>query len=137
MYSEAQMKIDDARDQSALAKGLRTLNDLAKIMKQRRLEKGALLLASAEVRFSMEGDDKDPVDVELKQAYDTNSMVEVCAVQASCHAVHSYALGIHASGQRDSRGEDLQELSSLLALASPPHPRPVELRAPHPSGTVA
>ena len=79
MYSEAQMKIDDTRDQSALAKGLRTLNALAKILKQRRLEKGALLLASAEVRFSMEGDDKDPVDVELKQAYDTNSMVEVRA----------------------------------------------------------
>eukprot|EP00042_Codosiga_hollandica_P046300 m.485558 g.485558 ORF g.485558 m.485558 type:complete len:1099 (+) comp57208_c0_seq10:182-3478(+) len=76
MYSEAQLRIDDKTDQSDITRGLRVLNSLAKILHTQRLEAGALMLASSEVRFSMEGDTKDPIDVELKQMYETNSMVE-------------------------------------------------------------
>lgn len=70
------MRIDDASDNSELTNGLRILNKLAKKLKQRRIEAGALLLASPEVRFSVESETHDPVDVEVKQALDTHSLVE-------------------------------------------------------------
>ena len=49
MYSEAQLKIDDRTDRSPVAKGLRVLNKLAKILHQKRIDSGALMLASSEV----------------------------------------------------------------------------------------
>ena len=49
MYSEAQLKIDDAGDRSDVAKGLRILNKLAKKLNKKRLDNGALMLASSEV----------------------------------------------------------------------------------------
>lgn len=49
-YSEAQMRIDDVRDISPVTEGLRALNRLAKQLRHKRLEAGALLLASTEVR---------------------------------------------------------------------------------------
>lgn len=39
-YEEAQLKIDDPSPEDALAKSLRALNNLAKKLKKRRLEKG-------------------------------------------------------------------------------------------------
>ncbi|KAI8575331.1 hypothetical protein K450DRAFT_262255 [Umbelopsis ramanniana AG] len=75
-YEEAQNRIDDDRMQDDVTKGIRTLNSFAKKLKQRRLEKGALTLASPEVRFNLENDSQDPVDVELKELKDTNALVE-------------------------------------------------------------
>ena len=49
-YEEAQNKIDDDKDQEPLAQGLRRLLKLSKIMKQKRIDNGALQLASSEVR---------------------------------------------------------------------------------------
>jgi len=76
MYSEAQARIDDVNDNTETAKGLRVLNSLAKQLRQKRLDRGALMLASPEVRFSMESETHDPIDVEVKQAMETNSLVE-------------------------------------------------------------
>jgi len=39
-YEEAQLKIDDATQQDAIAKSLRGLNQLAKKLKKKRLENG-------------------------------------------------------------------------------------------------
>ncbi|KAF9581039.1 exosome catalytic subunit dis3 [Lunasporangiospora selenospora] len=75
-YEEAQNRIDDDRMQDDLTKGIRTLNMLAKKLKQRRLDLGALTLASPEVRFSLEHDTQDPVDVEMKELKETNALVE-------------------------------------------------------------
>eukprot|EP00049_Salpingoeca_infusionum_P001523 m.48938 g.48938 ORF g.48938 m.48938 type:complete len:1097 (-) comp11071_c0_seq2:2033-5323(-) len=76
MYSEAQFRIDDKSDQTSLTKGLRVLNGLAKKLRARRLSQGALMLASTEVRFSLDSETHDPVELELKKAYETNSLVE-------------------------------------------------------------
>lgn len=76
MYSEAQAVIDDVDDKSETAEGLRVLNRLAKRLKRRRLERGALMLASPEVRFNIESETADPVGLEAKAALDTNSLVE-------------------------------------------------------------
>ncbi|XP_071510862.1 exosome complex exonuclease RRP44-like [Diadema antillarum] len=75
-YEEAQLKIDDRSQNDALAIGLRGLNRMAKILKQRRIDNGALTLASSEIRFSMDSETHDPIEVERKVMRETNSMVE-------------------------------------------------------------
>lgn len=49
---------------------------LAKKLRQRRMDQGALTLASPEVRFKLENDSQDPVDVEMKDLKETNALVE-------------------------------------------------------------
>ncbi|XP_034175685.2 exosome complex exonuclease RRP44-like protein Dis3 [Osmia lignaria lignaria] len=75
-YDEAQLKIDDATQQEPVATSLRNLNSLAKKLKKRRLENGALVLASPEIRFEVDSETHDPIDVEAKKLRETNSMVE-------------------------------------------------------------
>lgn len=75
-YEEAQLLIDDAGQQDELTQGLRHLNALAKRLKARRMERGALVLSSPEIRFHMDSETRDPIEVEAKQPRETNSMVE-------------------------------------------------------------
>lgn len=75
-YDEAQIKIDDANQQDVLAKSLRNLNNLAKKLKKMRMDKGALVLASPNIRFQVDNETHDPIDVEAKKMKDTNFMVE-------------------------------------------------------------
>ncbi|XP_069698692.1 exosome complex exonuclease RRP44 [Periplaneta americana] len=75
-YEEAQIKIDDSTQQDTLAKSLRGLNSLAKILKRKRIENGALILASPEIRFQVDSETHDPIEVEAKKIRETNSMVE-------------------------------------------------------------
>ncbi|KAH3767392.1 exosome complex exonuclease RRP44A [Pelomyxa schiedti] len=74
-YGEAQMWIDDEQRQDDLTKSLRVLLELGKHLKQKRIEAGALLLASSEIHFTKDAN-YQPVDIELYQLKDTNSMVE-------------------------------------------------------------
>ncbi|CAH1778412.1 unnamed protein product [Owenia fusiformis] len=75
-YAQAQLIIDETSRNDELATSLRGLNRLAKILKQGRIDKGALVLASTEIRFHIDSETHDPIDVETKQLRDTNSMVE-------------------------------------------------------------
>uniref|UniRef100_A0A665VVR5 Exosome complex exonuclease RRP44 n=1 Tax=Echeneis naucrates TaxID=173247 RepID=A0A665VVR5_ECHNA len=75
-YAEAQMRIDDTAKNDDITKSLRGLNKLAKILKQKRIEKGALTLSSIEVRFHMDSETHDPIDLQTKELMETNSMVE-------------------------------------------------------------
>lgn len=60
-----------------LTNGIRLLNSIAKKLKAKRMAAGALNLSSPEVKIHMESaESSDPVDVEQKQAYETNSLVE-------------------------------------------------------------
>merc|ERR1719471_820542 len=59
-YEEAQNRIDDEKDQSSVTLGLRRLLSLSRILKRRRTEKGALVLASSEVRFTVDSETADP-----------------------------------------------------------------------------
>lgn len=52
-YEEAQIAIDDKSRNDEVAASLRVLNALAKKLKQKRLDNGALLLASPEIRFQV------------------------------------------------------------------------------------
>merc|ERR1719147_105717 len=75
-YEEAQNKIDDENDESSIAKSLRILLNLSRILKQKRVDNGALVLASSEVRFNVDSETADPIDVQAKVPRETNSMVE-------------------------------------------------------------
>ncbi|KAG0422372.1 hypothetical protein HPB47_001796, partial [Ixodes persulcatus] len=75
-YAEAQARIDDTSLNDELTLGLRGLNRLAKILKAKRIANGALTLASSEVRFHVDSETHDPIDVQTKQLLETNSMVE-------------------------------------------------------------
>ncbi|XP_008054148.1 exosome complex exonuclease RRP44 isoform X1 [Carlito syrichta] len=75
-YAEAQMRIDSTTMNDDITTSLRALNKLAKILKKRRIEKGALTLSSPEVRFHMDSETHDPVDLQTKELRETNSMVE-------------------------------------------------------------
>ncbi|XP_071786889.1 exosome complex exonuclease RRP44-like isoform X2 [Asterias amurensis] len=75
-YEEAQLRIDDDSMQDNVTLGLRGLNRLAKILKKKRMDNGALVLASPEIRFSMDSETHDPIEVQQKEMRETNSMVE-------------------------------------------------------------
>ena len=85
-YEEAQNRIDDEKDESSVTKSLRILMKLSKMMKKKRVEAGSLVLASSEVRFNVESETADPIDVQAKVARDTNSMVEEFMLAANISA---------------------------------------------------
>eukprot|EP00300_Choanocystis_sp_HF-7_P013762 c18439_g1_i1.p1 GENE.c18439_g1_i1~~c18439_g1_i1.p1 ORF type:complete len:968 (+),score=237.71 c18439_g1_i1:29-2932(+) len=75
-YAQAQMRIDDQSLTDDLTQDLRNLNKLAKHLKARRKEAGALNLASADVRFNLDSETHDPIDVGVYEMKETNSLVE-------------------------------------------------------------
>ncbi|XP_078448448.1 ribonuclease II family protein [Wolffia australiana] len=75
-YVEAQARMDDSRLVDALTTNLRNLNALAKIMRQRRIDRGALTLASAEVKFQIDTETLDPLDIGIYQIREANQMIE-------------------------------------------------------------
>ena len=66
-YDEAQMRIGDATMVDLVTTSLRSLNQLAKKLKQIRVSKGALTLASPEVRFEVDSETHDPIDLQTKE----------------------------------------------------------------------
>ncbi|KAF8405573.1 hypothetical protein HHK36_010480 [Tetracentron sinense] len=75
-YVEAQARMDDSRLMDPLTTDLRNMNTLAKIMRLRRIERGALTLASAEVKFQIDTETHDPLDIGMYQIREANQMVE-------------------------------------------------------------
>jgi exosome complex exonuclease DIS3/RRP44 len=75
-YAEAQSRIDDSSYTDELTLGMRTLLSLSKLLKARRMEAGALNLASPEVKVQTDSETSDPVDVQSKGLLATNSLVE-------------------------------------------------------------
>ncbi|KAF2461078.1 ribonuclease R [Lineolata rhizophorae] len=75
-YEQAQTRINDQSQQDELTAGLRALLMLSKKLRQKRMDAGALNLASPEVKVQTESETSDPVDVQTKQQLDTNSLVE-------------------------------------------------------------
>ena len=51
-----------------VSEGLRTLNGITQCLRRRRQEAGALSLASPEVRFEIDTETHDPLDVGVYQA---------------------------------------------------------------------
>ncbi|KAJ6678275.1 RIBONUCLEASE [Salix viminalis] len=70
------MAISVCRLVDPLTKDLRNMNALEKIMRQRRIQRGALTLASAEVKFQIDTETHDPLDIGMYQIREANQMVE-------------------------------------------------------------
>ncbi|KAF5947884.1 hypothetical protein HYC85_013841 [Camellia sinensis] len=64
-YVEAQARMDDSHLMDPLTTDLRNMNVLAKVMRQRRIDRGALTLASAEVKFQIDTETHDPLDIDV------------------------------------------------------------------------
>lgn len=76
-YEAAQRRKDDATQSDAITTSIRLLNDLAIRLKTKRMEAGALNLASPEVRIHLDSAESSaPIDVEQKEIFETNSLVE-------------------------------------------------------------
>jgi exosome complex exonuclease DIS3/RRP44 len=82
-YAAAQARIDDPSDNNDLTVSIRNLNILAKRIRQARMERGALELASQEVRFELDSETADPTAVAMYQSRDTNKLVEEFMVLAN------------------------------------------------------
>ncbi|WPT12794.1 Exosome complex exonuclease RRP44-like protein A [Picochlorum sp. SENEW3] len=83
-YAEAQARIDDDRMQDEITKNLRIMNKIAKILRKKRMDRGALELASPEVKFEIDTETQDPLDVGMYQLRETNQMVEEMMLLANC-----------------------------------------------------
>ncbi|CCH61001.1 hypothetical protein TBLA_0D05070 [Henningerozyma blattae CBS 6284] len=75
-YEQAQIRIDDKSQTDELTQGMRALLKLSIKLKQKRLDAGALNLASPEVKVHMDSETSDPNEVEIKKLLATNSLVE-------------------------------------------------------------
>ncbi|CAN8098806.1 unnamed protein product [Discula destructiva] len=75
-YEDAQVRVEDASHQDDLTKGIRTLLELSKKLKQKRMDAGALSLSSPEVKVQMESETSDPIDIKTKKHLETMSLVE-------------------------------------------------------------
>lgn len=75
-YGEAQAMMDDKSDNGPIAKSIRDLNAVARVLRARRVEAGALTLASPEVKFMLDSETHDPTDVAAYELRETNHLVE-------------------------------------------------------------
>lgn len=75
-YEEAQKRIDDSSLNDEITEGLRELRRFSQILKRKRIENGSLTLASTAVKFVKDEETQDPIDIELYESKDTNSLVE-------------------------------------------------------------
>lgn len=84
-YERAQLRIDDPSQKDELTQSMRTLLHFSKILRQRRMDAGALNLASPEVRIETDNDEVgDPLtDVKTKAMLATNSLVEEFMLHAN------------------------------------------------------
>jgi exosome complex exonuclease DIS3/RRP44 len=75
-YEMAQNIIDDKNRDDQAAQSLRELGRIAKILRKKRMEAGALNLASPSVKFGIDRETLNPTDVEMYQLRETNALVE-------------------------------------------------------------
>lgn len=88
-YEQAQQRIDDPAMNDDLTESLRNLNMLAKQIKTKRIENGALVLASMEVKFHIDPDTDTVIDIVAKQHLETMSMVEEFMLLANVTAAET------------------------------------------------
>ena len=76
-YDQAQAILDDPHGREGdVGSSVCFLNDLAKLLRQRRIDMGALTLASPEVRFKLDSETQNPTDVSMYALKESNALVE-------------------------------------------------------------
>ncbi|KAJ3445228.1 exosome complex exonuclease rrp44 [Anaeramoeba flamelloides] len=75
-YGQAQFRKDNLKMNDQISKDIRNLNMLAKNLRAKRVQDGALQLASPEVHFSLDSVTQEPLDVEIYKIKEVNHLVE-------------------------------------------------------------
>ncbi|KAL7675543.1 hypothetical protein ACOME3_001811 [Neoechinorhynchus agilis] len=97
-YGQAQLIMNNNANDGPVAQSLRNLNHIAKILalspttnRKQRMDNGALVLESPEVRFLLDTESSNPLDVMKKTVQETNQMVEEFMLLANITvANHTY-----------------------------------------------
>lgn len=117
-YAEAQMRIDDPCQTDEVAQSLRRLNSIAKILRRKRIANGALSLASPEIRFHIDSETHDPIDVQAKELKETNWMVEEFMLLANTStATHTHLNFPSCSLLRRHPSPPLNNFEPLIKVA--------------------
>ena len=108
-YDQAQMMLDDSSATGDVPDAVRLLNRVATTLRSRRMEAGALTLASPEVRFKLDGESQDPTDVKMYELKQANALVEEFMLFANITVARRivdvfprYALLRHAPSRHDA-----------------------------------
>ena len=98
-YDQAQLMLDNPNDTGKVQDGVRFLNSVAIRLRQKRMEAGALTLASPEVRFQLDEATQDPTDVKMYNLKQANALVEefmlfanITVAKQICSVFPRYAL---------------------------------------------
>jgi exosome complex exonuclease DIS3/RRP44 len=75
-YQQANERLNDKNDNSEITISIRNLNKIAKHLRNKRIESGALILASNEMKFVVDFETNSINDISMYQTYETNSLVE-------------------------------------------------------------
>lgn len=75
-YEQANKMKNDKNDNSELAKSIRLLNDVAKNLKNKRINSGALVLSSNEIKFDIDVETNNIQGIKTYPTFETNSLVE-------------------------------------------------------------
>eukprot|EP00505_MAST-04D_sp_SCG-Rhode-Island_P002029 Stramenopile-MAST_4_protein_2029 len=76
-YDQAQEMLDDPVGKTGtIPDAVRALNKIARAQRKKRMDLGALTLASPEVKFSLDDDSRDPTDVKMYVLKEANQLVE-------------------------------------------------------------
>ena len=120
-YDEAQAMLDDRSYEDTVSKSVRLLNMLAKILRQKRINEGALTLASPEVRFTLDSESQNPTDVQAYALKEANALVEEFMLLANITVSkkilrHFPSLGVLRRHQPPSREQFAPLLSAAAAV---------------------
>lgn len=75
-YKDAMDRINDEKDNSELTISIRNLLKISKHLRNKRLNEGALVLASTEMKFNVDFETNSINDISMYQSYETNQLVE-------------------------------------------------------------
>jgi ribonuclease R len=97
-YEEAQAVLDGEAD--PLSAELLTMNRMAQALRKGRMKAGAIAFDRAEVKFRLDANN-EPIGAYLKQAGDSNKLIEEFMLLANKHVAHY--VGRQGDGKRSTR----------------------------------
>jgi exoribonuclease R len=122
-YDEAQAMLDDPARADRVAESVKLLNQLARRLRQRRIDEGALTLASPEVRFKLDSETQNPTDVSMYALKESNALVEEWMLLANITVSkkilrHFPTLGVLRRHQPPSREQFAPLMSAAAAVGA-------------------
>jgi ribonuclease R len=113
-YEEAQAVLDGEAD--PLSEELLVMNQIAKALRGDRMKAGAIAFDRAEVKFRLDANN-EPIGAYLKQAGDSNKLIEEFMLLANKHVAHY--VGRSEDGKRNTR-------TMVYRIHDQPDPRKLE-----------